>query len=126
VIWQIVGIGVSLGVMAAPDLLSLPDAVADAFHILGPVGASVGAMAASAVLRGLRRLYLVIGPAIAAAPLVLGGDAAAMGVGLVAGATLAALAFPGDADPARLGGGWRPLWAGTMPTSGPSGRADRP
>lgn len=124
-IWQMLAIAVSLGVMAAPDLLSLTDAVADAFHVLGPIGASVGAMAASSVLRGLRRLHLFTGPAIAGTALLLGGGTAALAIGFGAGAALMILAFPGGADPAPLGGGWRALWAGEQSTSGPPERADR-
>ena len=123
-IWQLLAIGVSLGVMAAPDLLSLTDAVADAFHVLGPIAASVGAMAASRVLRGLRRLHLLLGPAIAGSALLFGGPAA-VAVGFGAGALLMALAFPGGEDPAPLGGGWRSLWARDDSTSGPPGRAVR-
>lgn len=117
-IWQLLAIGVSLGVMAAPDLLSLTDAVADAFHVLGPIAASVGAMAASRVLRGLRRLHLLLGPAIAGSALLFGGGPAAVAIGFGAGAVLMALAFPGGADPAPLGGGWRSLWALDDSTSG--------
>jgi hypothetical protein len=124
-IWQLLAMAISLGVMAAPDLLSLSDAVADAFHVLGPIGASVGAMAASRVLRGLRRLHLLIGPGIAGAALLLGGGGAALAVGIGAGAALMVLAFPGGADPAPLGGGWRAVLAPEQSTSGPPGRADR-
>jgi hypothetical protein len=122
VIWQVLAIVISLGVMAAPDLLDLGDAVADAFHILGPIGVSVGAVAASAVLRPLRRLHLLLDPAIAASALLLGGGPAAMAVGLGAGALLLILAFPGAADPVPLGGGWRSLWERELPTSGPPER----
>lgn len=124
-IWQLLAVAVSLGVMAAPDLLSLTDAVADAFHVLGPIGASVGAMAASSVLRGLRRLYLLLGPGIAGSGLLLGGGPAALAVGFGAGAALMVLAFPGGVDPAPLGGGWGALWAREESTSGPPDRADR-
>jgi hypothetical protein len=125
VIWQLLAIVIGLGVMAAPDLLALGDAVADAFHVLGPIGVAVGAMAASSVLRELRRLHLLLGPAIAGSALLLGGSPAAIAVGFGAGAMLVILAFPGGADPAPLGGGWRALWAGDVSTSGPPRRADR-
>ena len=105
-IWQFVAVAVAVAVMAAPDLLGLEGAVADAFHILGPIAAAVAAMAASSVLRGLRRLHLLLGPAIALAPFLLGAEPAAMAVGVVAGGILAALAFPGGARPGQYGGGW--------------------
>lgn len=109
-IWQFLAIAVGLGVMAAPDLLGLSEPVANAFHILGPVAVATGAVAASTVLRGLRRAHLLLGPAIAIAPIAFGGETAALAVGLVAGAVLIALAFPGSADPAQYGGGWRKVW----------------
>lgn len=105
-IWQLVAFAVAVAVMAAPDLLGLEDAVADAFHILGPIAAAVAAMAASAVLRGLRRLHLLLGPAIAIVPFLLGAEPTAMAVGVVAGGVLAAMAFPGGAQPGQYGGGW--------------------
>ena len=105
-IWQLLAFTVAVAVMAAPDLLGLEGAVADAFHILGPLAAAVAAIAASSVLRGLRRLHLLFGPAIAVTPFLLGAEPTAMVVGVVAGAVLAALAFPGGARPGRYGGGW--------------------
>lgn len=109
-IWQLLAIAVGIGVMAAPDVLGLSEPVSNAFHILGPIAVAVGAMAASTVLRGLRRVHLVLGPAIAIAPLVLGGETAAIAVGLGGGVALVGLAFPGGADPAQYGGGWRKVW----------------
>lgn len=106
-IWQALAIAVGIGVMAAPDLLGLSEPVSNAFHILGPIAVAFGAMAASTVLRGLRRVHLLLGPAIALAPFVLGGELAAIIVGVVAGAVLVVLAFPGGADPGQYGGGWR-------------------
>jgi hypothetical protein len=109
-IWQLLAIGIGIGVAAAPDLLGLSEPVANAFHILGPIAVAFGAMAASSVLRGLRRVHLLLGPAIAIAPPVLGGEMAAIVVGLAAGTALVALAFPGAADPDQYGGGWRKVW----------------
>ena len=105
-LWQLLAFAVAVAVTAGPDLLGLEGALADAFHILGPITAAVAAMAASSVLRGLRRLHLLLGPAIAIAPFVLGGPPAAIALGVVAGAVLAALAFPGPARPGQYGGGW--------------------
>lgn len=124
-IWQAIAFLVGIGVMAAPDLLGLRDSVANAFHVLGPIAASIAGMAAADVLRGLRRLHLLVGLAIAVAPIILGGEATAIGVGLAAGAVLVAMAFPGHGDPEAFGGGWRMLWAGSGPTDRHSERKDR-
>lgn len=125
-IWQLLVIVVGLGVMASPDLLGLPDAVADAFHVLGPIAVAVAAMAASTVLRGLRRLHLLLGLAIAAAPILLDGGATAIVIGLGAGVALVLLAFPGGSDPRPIGGAWRAVLDPSKSTSGPPAGADRP
>jgi hypothetical protein len=109
-IWQGIAFLVAIGVMAAPDVLGLSESVADAFHILGPVAASIAGMAAADVLRGVRRAHLLVGPAIALAPIVLGGGVTAIAVGVVAGGMLALLAFPGPARPGKYGEGWRAVW----------------
>lgn len=111
-IWQGIAFLVAIGVMAAPDVLGLSESVADAFHILGPVAASIAGMAVADVLRGVRRAHLVAGPAIALAPIVLGGDLVAIAVGVLAGGLLVLLAFPGPAERGKYGGGWRMVWAG--------------
>lgn len=105
-LWQLLAFAVAVAVTAAPDLLGLQGPVADAFHILGPIAAAVAAMAASAVLRGVRRLHMLLGPAIAIAPFILGGPPGAILLGVVAGAILTALAVPGAARPGQYGGGW--------------------
>ena len=105
-IWQGIAFVISVGVMAAPDVLGFSESVADAFHILGPIAASIAGMAVADVLRGLRRGYLLVGPAIALAPILLGGGMTAIAVGIVAGGALALLAFPGPPERGKFGGGW--------------------
>jgi hypothetical protein len=105
-IWQLLAFVIAVAIMAAPDLLGLDDAVADAFHVLAPIDAAFAAMAASSVLRGLRRLHLLLGPAIAVAGILLGGELSAILIGVVGGAALTALAFPGPARQGQYGGGW--------------------
>ena len=104
--WQILAFIVAVAVTASPDVLGLGNAIADAFHVLGPLAAAIAGMAASEVLRPVRRMHLLVGGAIAAAPLLLGDGTAAIVVGLIAGAALAVLAVPGSADMDRFGGGW--------------------
>lgn len=118
-IWQAVAFFVGIGVMAAPDLLGFGGTVADAFHILGPIAASVAGMAFFAILRPVRRVHLLVGPLIGLAPIVFGGSAEAIAVGVLAGAALVVLAFPGDAKPGQYGGGWRALFSNTEPRTTP-------
>ncbi|MBW3613240.1 MAG: hypothetical protein KY392_05195 [Chloroflexi bacterium] len=122
-IWQWIAFGIAVGVMVAPDALGFSESVADAFHILGPVAASIGGMAAYDVLRGLRRAHLLVGPAIALAPILLGGDGAAVAVGVVAGLALALLGLPGAPPRGKFGGGWKMVFGrGRARTAGTSDR----
>ncbi|HEU5325623.1 MAG TPA: hypothetical protein VFV59_07055 [Candidatus Limnocylindria bacterium] len=107
--WQLLGAAIGVALMAAPGILTLPAAVADAFHVLGPLAAACGAIAASPVLRVLRRIQLPVGLGVAVAPLVLGSDVVGIGVGLLAGLALLATAFAPGAPMDRFGGGWRAL-----------------
>lgn len=109
-IWQGVAFAIAVGVMGAPDALGLSESVADAFHILGPIAASIAGMAVADVLRGVRRAHLVVGPAIALAPVLLGGEMTAIAVGIVAGGALTLLAFPGPPERGKFGGGWAMLF----------------
>lgn len=106
-IWQWIAFVVAVGVMAAPDTLGLSESVADAFHVLGPIAASIAGMAAYDVLRSLRRAHLLVGPAIALAPILLGAEGAAIAVGVIAGLALALLGLPGPPPRAKFGGGWK-------------------
>lgn len=117
-IWQGIAFLIAIGVMAAPDTLGLSESVANAFHILGPIAASIAGMAAYDVLRGLRRAHLLVGPAIALAPVVLGGEMTAIVVGVIAGVALSLLAFPGPPKRGKFGGGW-PAVFGTTPDDEP-------
>jgi hypothetical protein len=107
--WQLLGAAIGVGLMAVPGVLSLPRPVADAFHILGPLAAAFGAIAASPILRVLRRVQLPIGLGVAVSPLALGSSPAAIAIGIIAGVALVAVAFAPGARMERFGGGWRAL-----------------
>jgi hypothetical protein len=123
--WQLLALGVAVGLIAMPHLVGLSDASVRALQILAPIAAAIAAMAASAVLRGLRRLHLLLGPAIAAVPLLLGGEPLGLALTVAGGAALTALAFPGASDISALGGGWRAVWRPPESTIGPRTGADR-
>ena len=114
-IWQAIAFLIAIGLMATPGVLGLSEPVADAYHILGPVAASIAGIAASDVLRGLRRAHLLVGPAIALAPILLGGEPVAIAVGVVAGGSLTLLAFPGRSEPGKFGPGWPMLLGSRAP-----------
>lgn len=125
-IWQLVALGLAIALMAAPEVLPLSEASANAIHVLAPIAAALAAMAASSVLRGLRRLHLLLGPGIAAVPLLLGGEPIGQVVVGLGGMILAGMAFPGASDTGRMGGGWRAVWDPPKSTIGPRTGADRP
>lgn len=108
--WQLLAIGVGIVVTAAPDVFALSNRLADAFHVLGPVIVAFGAISMSAVLRSLRRIQLLLGPATAAAPVLTGGEVLGVVVGVSAGVVLVALAFAGGTSLERHGGGWKRLF----------------
>lgn len=107
--WQLLGAAIGVALMALPGPLGLREPVANAFHILGPLAAAFGAIAASPILRVVRRVQLLIGLAVALAPVLLGAEPVAIGIGVIAGFGLVATAFAPGAPMDRFGGGWRAL-----------------
>ena len=81
-------------------------------RIVGPIAATVGAIAASEVLRAMRWVNLPLGLALLIAPGVLGypGDASMNSV--LSGLALAACALVRGRRRHRYGGGWRGLFGG--------------
>lgn len=109
--FQLIAAGIGIWLMAAPAALGFDEAVADAYYVLGPIAASIGAMAASAVLRELRWVNVLVGVAVAVAPLALGGGVAAIAVGMLSAAALIGLSLLGRDTTEQYGGGWRSLFA---------------
>lgn len=107
--WQRLAFALGLWLMAAPALLGLRDPAADVLHVLGPIAAAVGFIAASEVLRGIRRVNVLTGLALVLTPLLLGYPTTAMLVSGLTGLALMALAFMGGATHTAFGGGWRSL-----------------
>jgi hypothetical protein len=96
--------------MAAPALLGLGQPATDVLHIIGPIAASVGFVAASEVTRGLRWLNVLTGVALVVTPLALSFAPTALLVSLCTGLALIGLAFRGGRTATRFGGGWRALF----------------
>ena len=107
--WQRIAFGVGVWLMAAPALLSLGETAADVLHIIGPIAASVGFVAANEVTRGLRWLNVLTGLALVIAPVAFSFAPAALVVSLCSGVALIGLAFLGGRTTTRFGGGWRAL-----------------
>jgi hypothetical protein len=107
--WQRLAFLLGLWLMAAPALLNLPDADADLLHVLGPIAAAIGFIAASEVTRGLRWLNLPVGLALVIAPFVFGFDLGGLLASALTGVALMILAFLGGRTRTSYGGGWRAL-----------------
>lgn len=106
---QLVAAGAGLFVMGAPGVFGYSGTAADLDHIVGPLAVSVGIMAASQILRGLRwsnvPLGLVLLGSLAATPRPAGGSVA---VG-VAGVVLVTTAIVRGRIDVEFGGGWSAL-----------------
>jgi hypothetical protein len=109
--WQRLAFVLGVLLTAAPSLLGLPKAQADALHILGPLAAATGFIAASEVTRGVRWLNVPIGLIlIATVPVLRYPMPGAALVALIALA-LVVLAFLGGRTSTAFGGGWRSLFS---------------
>lgn len=107
--WQRLAFVLGVWLMAAPSLLGLPKDHADVFHILGPMAAAIGFIAASEVTRGLRWLNVPVGVALVIAPFVLGFEVAGLVASVLTGIALVVLAFLGGRTTTSFDGGWRSL-----------------
>ncbi len=108
--WQRLAFVLGIWLMAAPSVLDVKGVPADVLHILGPIAAAIGFIAAAEVTRGLRWLNLPVGLALVIAAPVLGFPGAALVASVVTGVALAGLAFLGGHTATGFGGGWRSLF----------------
>lgn len=102
----------SLGVwiMAAPAVFGYDGAPANSDHIVGPIVATFAIMAASHVLRPLRRVNTLAGAWIAIAPMFVGHPGIAALNAVATGLLITALSLVGSYDPEEFAGGWSTLW----------------
>ncbi len=101
--------GVAL--MALPELLSSPRAAADLLHVAGPIAAAFGFISMSEVLRGMRRLNLLVAAALAVGSLLVGMAPTGIALAWLAALVLALTGIVGPGVPRdRYAGGWRSLF----------------
>lgn len=101
----------SIGVwlIAAPSVLGVEGRAADSAHILGPLIASVGLMAASDILRGLRWCQLPLGALMMVSAFVFSQPTSGRINAAVSGAAVIGLCLIKGRVKRRFGGGWASL-----------------
>lgn len=109
---QLAAAAIGLLLMAAPGVLGYGDLPADLHHVIGPLVASVGIVAASPVLRGLRWVNLLLGMVLVALTAAVPMPAAAGLTSFASGAALLVLSPWRGRIPTSYGGGWRAVLHG--------------
>jgi hypothetical protein len=107
---RLLAAGVGFGLMAAPAVLAFGGVAADVHRIAGPLATSVAVVAMAQVTRPLRWCNAVLGAALVAAGLAIGGPLPAAANMVLAGSALAALAAVRGRITDRFGGGWSTAW----------------
>jgi hypothetical protein len=115
---QLLGTCLGIWLMAAPAVLGYGGAARANDRVVGPLAATVAAVAISEVTRPVRWANLLTGAWLFAAPWVLGSPWAAAWNSLFVGAALAALALAGGTVKGRYGGGWSAVWRPTRDRPG--------
>lgn len=120
--WQLVSALAGLWLMASPSVLDYGDPARTNDWIVGPLAVSLGVIAASSVLRGLRWAILPLGLWQLLAPWLLGFAIAPTINVTLTGLVLIACSQLGGHVATRYGGGWRSLLPGRMPDETGAGR----
>lgn len=108
---QAVGVVIGVALMAAPAVWHYADEpAADLHRVVGPVAAGLAFIAMWKVVVGVRWPNALLGALLIVAPLFVGHPAAAVAVGVVAGAALVIATPFGGPSGDRFGGGWRSVW----------------
>jgi hypothetical protein len=108
--WQLAAFACGLWLMAAPALFGMADPAAGVLHVIGPIAAAIGFVAASSVTRGVRHANLLTGVALLVTPFVFGYGTLELLISLATGIALTGLSFPGGRPSTAFGGGWRSLF----------------
>lgn len=107
---HLVAVVAGLVVMAAPSLFGYSGAAADIDHVVGPIAASIGLIAASQILRAMRWINVPLGVILIASTPIAPRTGWGAGAIVAAGATLVATAFVRGEIDVDFGGGWASLW----------------
>ncbi len=115
------GVDAALGgwLLFAPSVLGYDGDAATSHLIVGPLIASVAAIAFVQATREVRWLNLLLGAWLVLSPVLIAHPPVALANGIAVGMTVALLSLVEGSRPDRLGGGWRavldPTAAGAPP-----------
>ena len=116
--WQLVSALAGLWLMASPSVLNYGDPARTNDWIVGPLAVSLGVIAASSVLRGLRWAILPLGVWQVLSPWLFALDSFELLPtvnAVLTGTILVVCSLLGGDVTTRYGGGWRSLLPGRMP-----------
>lgn len=99
-----------LWLMAAPYVLGYEEPASHSDHVLGPLIASIAAIAMWEITRGLRWVNLLLALGLIVAPWVFGFERAALVNSVIVGVAVAGLSLVRGRVSERFGGGWTVLW----------------
>ena len=107
---QVIAAAVGIGVMAAPSLFGYGGLAADIDHVIGPLAASIGIMAASQILRAVRWVHLGSGVVLLVSVVLVDRTGVASACIAGAGVVLVGAAFVRGQLEVSFGGGWSARW----------------
>jgi hypothetical protein len=116
---QILNVGLGLWLMAAPAVLQYAGRAAMNDYIVGPVVASIAAVAVWEITRQLRWINLVLGLWLLIAPWVFGYEWITLAHGTLVGLLLMTFSLVSGQRRHRFGGGWASLWKRTAASPEP-------
>lgn len=105
---ELVAAGAGVVVTAVPDRAGVTGTAADALHVLGPLIATVGMLAAAGVLRPMRWINVLLGAAAVACAFAFALSAPAAIATIAAGSAAAVVSALDVPDP-RFRGRWLAL-----------------
>ena len=110
---QFLSMTLGLWLMAAPYVLGYDEPASLSDHVIGPIIASLAAIAMWEVTRGLRWLNLLLALWLIVAPWAFGFEVPALVNSVLVGLAVAGLSLVRGKVNEQFGGGWRMLWRTT-------------
>ncbi len=107
--WQVAAALIGVWLMAAPDVLGLPEPTHSFINVVAPIATAFAVIATSEITRGLRYASSVSAAVLVIGSLILGAPMPSLLLVVIPGAVMAVVALPGGETSGSYGGGWRSL-----------------